>query len=239
LEARVSSPKVVIIGAGIAGLCVAVYARKCGYEVELLEQHDNAGGLATSWRRRDYTFETCLHWFTGAKPNGAMNAQWREVFEVGNLRFVYPEEFARVETEQGKCLRIYSNVDRLETELLRQAPEDATEIRHLTPTIRRLSEFPLPDPSESWPGKGMALLRVLPYMRLLHGRSRLSIRDYGERFQNKLLRGFFGSGEGAQLSMLALVFALAWMSAMGPMWSAARKRSYGRSAKGSTIWGGA
>ena len=129
----------------------------------------------------------------------------------GWSRFVYPEEFARVETEHGERLRIYSNVDRLEA-VLRQAPEDAAEIRHLIATIRRLSDFPLPDPSELWPGKGIALLRVLPYMRLLHGWSRLSIRDYGERFHNRLLRGFFGSGEGAQLSMLALLFALTWMN---------------------------
>ena len=124
-----SSPRVVVIGAGIAGLCTAVYARKCGYQVEVIEQHDSAGGLATSWRRGDYTFETCLHWFTGAKPKGALNAQWREVFDVERLRFVYHEEFARVETEHGERLRIYSNVDRLEAEFLRQAPEDAAEIR--------------------------------------------------------------------------------------------------------------
>jgi len=124
-----SSPRVVIIGAGIAGLCAAVYARKCGYHVELIEQHDSAGGLATSWRRGDYTFETCLHWFTGANPKGPLNAQWREVFDVERLTFVYPEEFARVETEHGERLRIYSNVDRLEAEFLRQAPEDAAEIR--------------------------------------------------------------------------------------------------------------
>ena len=207
-----SSPRVVVIGAGIAGLCTAVYARKCGYQVEVIEQHDSAGGLATSWRRGDYTFETCLHWFTGAKPKGALNAQWREVFDVERLRFVYHEEFARVETENGERLRIYSNVDRLEAELLRQAPEDAAEIRHLIATIRRLSDFPMPDPSESWPGKGMALLRVLRYLRFLHGWSHLSIRDYGERFHNPLLRDFFGPGEGAQLSMLALLFALAWMN---------------------------
>jgi 2-polyprenyl-6-methoxyphenol hydroxylase-like FAD-dependent oxidoreductase len=34
----------VIIDGGIAGLCTAVYARKCGYDVELLEMHDTAGG---------------------------------------------------------------------------------------------------------------------------------------------------------------------------------------------------
>jgi phytoene dehydrogenase-like protein len=63
-----SSPKVVIVGAGIAGLCTGVYARKCGYQVDIIEQRDSPGGLATSWRRGDYTFETCLHWFTGANP---------------------------------------------------------------------------------------------------------------------------------------------------------------------------
>ena len=207
-----SSPRVVIIGAGIAGLCAAVYARRCGYQVEIFEQHDSAGGLATSWRRGDYTFETCLHWFTGASPKGALNAQWREVFDVDRLRFVYPEEFARVETEHGEHLRIYSNVDRLEAELLGHAPEDAAEIRRLIAAIRRLSAFPMPDPSESWLGKGMAMLRVLPYTGLLHEWSRLSIRDYGGRFNNELVKGFFGSGEGAQLSMLALLFALAWMN---------------------------
>jgi phytoene dehydrogenase-like protein len=209
---RMSSSRVVVIGGGIAGLCTAVYARKCGYQVEVLEQHDSAGGLATSWRRGDYTFETCLHWFTGASPKGALNAQWREVFDVDRLRFVYPGEFARVETERGECLRIYSNVDRLEAELLHVAPEDAVEIKRLIAAIRRLSNFPMPDPSEAWPHKGIALLRVLPYMPLLQWWSRFSIRDYGERFRNGLLRGFFGSGEGSQLSMLALLFALAWMN---------------------------
>ena len=63
-----TSRKIVIIGGGIAGLCAGVYARKCGYDVEVLEQHDNAGGLAT---RGDYTFETCLHWLLGANPDDA------------------------------------------------------------------------------------------------------------------------------------------------------------------------
>jgi phytoene dehydrogenase-like protein len=35
--------KIVIIGAGIAGLCAAVYARRSGYQVEVLESHDYCG----------------------------------------------------------------------------------------------------------------------------------------------------------------------------------------------------
>ncbi len=204
--------KIVIIGAGIAGLCTAVYARKCGYEVELVEQHDAAGGLATSWRRGDYTFETCLHWLVGAKPGGAMHAQWREVFDVDRLTFVYPEEFVRLETEHGEVLSIYSNIDRLEAELLRQAPQDAAETRHFASALRRFAKFPLPDPTAPWPQKGLALLRVLPDLPLLRAWSKLSIGEYGKRFSQKLLRAFFADDDMGRLSMLALLFTFAWMS---------------------------
>ena len=99
--------KIVIIGGGIAGLCAAVYGLKCGYEVEVLEAHDMAGGLAMSWQRGAYRFETCLHWLLGSKPGGEMHAQWQEIFDVDRLTFVDGEEFVRMETEDGDSLSIF------------------------------------------------------------------------------------------------------------------------------------
>ena len=116
--------KIVVIGGGISGLCTAVYAQKCGYDVELLEQHQSAGGLATSWRRGDYTFETCLHWLVGSNPSGALHAEWREVCDIDTLRFIDHEQFVCIEDEHGASLRIYADVDRLEAELLNVARED-------------------------------------------------------------------------------------------------------------------
>jgi phytoene dehydrogenase-like protein len=72
--------KIIIIGGGIAGLCAAVYAQRCGYQAEVLEMHDSAGGLATSWRRGAYTFETCLHWLFGSNPDGEMYSQFDQGF---------------------------------------------------------------------------------------------------------------------------------------------------------------
>ena len=43
-----------------------------------------AGGLATSWQRGHYTFETCLHWLLGSKPGGEMHAQWQDVVDIDN-----------------------------------------------------------------------------------------------------------------------------------------------------------
>ena len=87
-----TNKRVVIIGAGIAGLCAAVYSRQCGYEVVLLEQAETAGGLATNWRRGEYTFENCLHWLLGSSPNNPMHAQWADVFDIDKLTFIDPEE---------------------------------------------------------------------------------------------------------------------------------------------------
>ncbi len=204
--------RIVIIGGGIAGLCAAVYARKCGYEVELVEQHESLGGLATSWRRGDYTFETCLHWLLGSNPARAFHAQWHEVFDISRLRFVYPEEFVRLETEQGEQLRIFTDLHRLEHELLEKAPQDAAEIRHLIAAAHELAKVDLPNPGASWFGRGVAALKALPHLPLLGRLSDMSCRDYGRRFTHPLLRNFFGDGEMAELSALPLVFSLAWMS---------------------------
>jgi hypothetical protein len=87
LEAHMPSPsKIVVIAGGIAGLCTAVYARKCGYEVDLFEMHDTAGELATSCHRGGYVFETCLHWPMGFNPNRPFHERWREVLD--RLKFV-------------------------------------------------------------------------------------------------------------------------------------------------------
>ncbi len=204
--------RIVVIGGGIAGLCTAVYARKCGYHVDVLEQHHSAGGLATSWRRGDYTFETCLHWLVGSRPGGTLHAEWREVCDIDTLRFVDHDEFLCLEDERGASLHIYTDVDRLEAELLKVAPEDEAEIRHFTHSIRQLVDMPMPPMDEPWPARIASLLKMLPDLPLVWRLSHLSVEDYGRRFKHPLLRAFFGGGATGNLSVLALVISLAWMS---------------------------
>jgi phytoene dehydrogenase-like protein len=203
---------IVIIGGGVSGLCAAVYAQKCGYQVEVLEMHDSAGGLATSWHRGEYIFETCLHWLFGSNPDGEMYSRWLEVFDIDKLTFLYPEEFARLETEYGETLSIYTSIDRLEEEMLRRAPQDAPEISNFASAIRSLSKFKIPDPSEGLGGNWLTYLRDLPYLPLLHDLSAMSSKEYGYKFRDPLIRAFFGEGDMGELSALALFFSLAWMN---------------------------
>ena len=58
----------------------------------------------------------------------------------------------------------------------------------------------------------LSRLRTIPYLPLLRKFSHISSEAYGRRFGNPLLRQFFGEGELAQLSALAVVLSLAWQS---------------------------
>ena len=51
------SKRVLVIGAGIAGLSAASYLQRNGFETEIFELHDLPGGLCTSWKRNGYTFD--------------------------------------------------------------------------------------------------------------------------------------------------------------------------------------
>lgn len=203
--------KIVIIGSGIGGLATAVYALKCGYQVEVLEMHDMAGGLAMSWQRGPYTFETCLHWLIGSKPDGDFHSQWQEIFDIDRLTFIDQEEFARIETENAEHLSIYTDVDRLEAELLRRAPQDTAAIRDLIRSVRTLAKFRMLDPSGGLAGNWLNLLRDLPVFPVLNKLSKLRGAEYGSRFADPLLRRFFSDGDIGKMSAIAMVLTLAWM----------------------------
>jgi phytoene dehydrogenase-like protein len=210
-EMNCNGRKVVIVGGGIAGLCSAVYALKCGYDVEVLEMNDIAGGLAMSWRRGPYTFETCLHWLFGSNKDEEFHSTWKEVCDIGKLTFVDAEEYLRIESGSD-CLHIYTDVDRLEAELLRRMPQDVAVLRELTHSIRMLAKFRMLDPtgglSENW----LNMLRDLPIFPLIGRLTRISGKEYGERFSDPLLRSFFSNGGIGKMSAIAMIISLAWMS---------------------------
>jgi phytoene dehydrogenase-like protein len=204
--------KIAIVGGGIAGLCAGVYAARCGYEVEVLEMHEIAGGLATSWKRGEYTFETCLHWLYGSKPGSAMHRMWLEVCDLDRLEIVPIRKFGQIETADGESLAIWTDAGRLEEELLRRAPADAAQVRRFAAAIRRLSRFQMPEPGGNllrnlWILAGDALL-----MPLLGELKKMSCAQYAERFRDPLVKKIF-LGPMDELSALALFFSLAWMHA--------------------------
>ena len=105
---------IIIIGAGIAGLSAGCYARMNGYRTAIFELHDQPGGLCTSWRRKDYVIDGCLHWLVGSGPASSFYRIWEELGAVQGRKFVDHEEFARVQGKDGKTFIAWTNADQLE-----------------------------------------------------------------------------------------------------------------------------
>jgi phytoene dehydrogenase-like protein len=170
--------------------------------------HTGTGGLATSWHRNGYTFETCLHWLLGAIPQSAMYQRWREVFDIEKLTFINPQQYGCIEDEHGDQLIIYTDPDRMEAELLHSAPQDAHEIHRLASAVRRMSRFDIAEPDKGWLNNWSTSLAMSPALPVLRWWSSRSLAEYGDRFTHSLLRGFFGGGESRELSAIALAFRL-------------------------------
>jgi phytoene dehydrogenase-like protein len=205
----VKNNKVLIIGGGIAGLCTGIYLQKNGFETEILEMHSIAGGLATAWKREGYTFENCIHWLLGSKEGEELNETWKEVFDLGRLKF-HDAEIYEVIEKCGKKLVIYRDVDRMEREFLAQAPEDAAVIREFTGLVRKLSFFRFPGGDSLLP-RLVSLVKAIPHLWRIGRYAKFTLAGYAERVKNPLLKSFFVSGLN-ELSFLAIAFALAWMT---------------------------
>jgi phytoene dehydrogenase-like protein len=208
--------KVNIIGAGIAGLCTGCYLQMNGYNTEIFELHDKPGGLCTSWKRNGYVIEGCLHWLVGSGPSDNFYELWSELVDMQKIRFIEYQEFIRVEDTNGNFLRVLSNVDDLQRELLEKAPEDKDSIIELADAVRKLSTFNMPidkAPQTANLLDGLIMMtKFLPNLHAFKKWSSISGEDYAKKFKNPLLKRMIGHLGLPGMAMLFLIMTLAWLN---------------------------
>ncbi|HEY4663265.1 MAG TPA: FAD/NAD(P)-binding protein, partial [Candidatus Humimicrobiaceae bacterium] len=98
--------KMLIIGAGVAGLSTGCYAQMNGYDSEIYEMHSTPGGVCTSWKRGDYLFDHCLHWVLGSNKGSSIYPVFEELGVAQNVKFYFTERFRKIELK-GKILTVY------------------------------------------------------------------------------------------------------------------------------------
>jgi phytoene dehydrogenase-like protein len=208
---------IIIIGAGIAGLSAGCYGQMNGYETSVFELHDKPGGLCTSWQRKDFTIDGCIHWLVGTNPSSSFNRIWRELGAIRGKEIVNHEVFIRFEGRGGKAFDLYTDIDRLERHLKELAPADAAVIEDFTGAVRAISrvDMPLPKPREtSTPLDALKMLpKMLPLMRPLMKWRKTSVKSFAERFTDPLLHeAFSGIFDLPDFPLLGLMFTMAWLN---------------------------
>ncbi len=187
--------KVVVIGAGIAGLAAGCYGRMNGYRVRILEQDSRPGGLCTSWQRQGYTINGGLAMLAGSGPAVGFFRIWRELGVFPALRIVDYEHQIVVEGRNGEKLTMYNDIDRLQRHLLELAPEDKAALDSFIAGIRIFAEHDLPidTPQEllTFFGKLQLLRRQLPLLLAMNRWKKVSVKQFAGRLKNPFLREAF------------------------------------------------
>jgi len=190
-----SNNSIIIIGAGFAGLSAGIYAQMNGYRSEIFELHNQPGGLCTSWKRRGYTIDGCIHWLVGSSPKSSMHRFWKEVGVAQGREFIDLDEFGRLEGRDGRTLILYSNIDRLEQHLLELSPQDAPVIEEFIQGARLGLRFEQPPEDAPLFHRLWGAVK-LGWLLVSQGRNmqkwmKTSMQEFANRFQDPLLREAF------------------------------------------------
>jgi len=204
---------IIIIGAGFAGLAAGIYAQMNGYHTQIFEMHDKPGGLCTSWERKGFTIDCCIHWLVGSSPESSMHDFWEEAGISQDREFINMDEYYRLEGPDGRTLVFYSDIDRLEKHLLEFSPQDSESIREFIEGIRMCLVFD--SPSKHTPlfhrqvKKAGLIFNFIKNGKKMHRWMKITSADFANRFKDPLLRKAFEEMWIPEFSMFFMLFTFA------------------------------
>jgi phytoene dehydrogenase-like protein len=169
--------KIVIIGGGIAGLSTGCYAQMHGFQSEIYEMHSSPGGVCTSWKRGEYLFDHCLHWVLGSNKGTNIYGVFKDLGISDAIQFYYPEIF-RVICLNNKTLTVYTDIDKLEKELLDLFPDEKKGIKKYTHTLRKYTGFNPPMDGEFGDFGIKGFFSLFPFMPSFVKLKNISIENY-------------------------------------------------------------
>jgi len=211
--------KLIIVGAGIAGLTAGIYALQSGFDATIYESHNIPGGASTSWKRKGYLFEGGMHWLTGSSSKKALNRIWHEVGALHDDVPVYNRDPFLTFVHNGQTAYLYRNIDKLRQHFLEIAPEDSKEILSLCRDIKKFTKMDMPitdirgvkvKNKSSMPFS--ALWGMLPALPRMAFYTNQTAKEYSERFKNPLLQAMLQNIIGPLNNASGLVFTLSTLA---------------------------
>jgi phytoene dehydrogenase-like protein len=135
--------KVILIGAGVAGLAAGCYAQKNGFQSRIFELHDLPGGLCTAWERKSDLFNGCIPYLFGFGEGKPFNQLWQELGILKHRPIIGHAKLLQVSGPAGEKLAAYADPNELEAHMLAISPADTGLIHSLYRGIPRFADFDL------------------------------------------------------------------------------------------------
>lgn len=128
---------VLIIGAGISGLTAAALLSKAGLKVGVLERHYLIGGYLQGFERKDFVFDTAIHWLNQCGEEGTVSRLFRYIGED----YPRPQVMQRIQRHIGDHhdYVLSNNPEELREALIRDFPEDEKGINRFFEEARKIA----------------------------------------------------------------------------------------------------
>ncbi len=119
---------VIIIGAGIGGLICGCFLAKSGLRVLISERHSKPGGYCTSFKRKQYIFDSAPHCFGSYRPGGLTRTILEELGVQDRLAVLRPDPTDTIITPDHQ-ISYWADTNKTIEELQSGFPKEAQNIK--------------------------------------------------------------------------------------------------------------
>jgi phytoene dehydrogenase-like protein len=129
---------IAVVGAGVGGLTAAALLSKAGFSVCVLEKEPHVGGYLAGFRRKDFIFDTAIHWLNQCNPDGLVSRLF-DVLGADHPKPV-PQKRIRRYTGQDFDYLLTNKPDDWRDQLISEFPHDEAGIRRFFKAAKRLGK---------------------------------------------------------------------------------------------------
>lgn len=209
---------VIIIGGGVSGISTAIYLRKHGYDVTVLEKNAVAGGACIGWERSGCYIDGCIHWLVGTKRGTKTRMLWEDVGALTpESEIIDCADFYTLDFGDGKKFTIWSDLERLREELVAFAPEDKRQIDRFCALVKRFQKIDAPTDNP------VDLMNIADLLKIgitmaadyyyVKKYSSLSCADYAEKFKNPYIKRWLSEHMSSNYNFMSFLYMLAHVTA--------------------------
>ena len=119
---------VVVVGAGLGGLCTAAYLAVAGKRVVVVDRHSVAGGNGTVFTHEGYEFDVGLHYIGDCGPDGGIPRVLAPLGIELTYREMDPDGFDTFVFDDGTRFAVPAGVDAFRDRLHGAFPDEAAGI---------------------------------------------------------------------------------------------------------------
>lgn len=129
---------VVVIGGGVGGLTAAALLSKAGLSVCVLEKEPHVGGYLAGFRRKNFRFDTAIHWLNQCGPGGLVSKLF-DFLGTDHPTAVTQTRIRRYKRESADCL-LTNNPDEWRDQLIRDFPAEKEGIIRFFKAAKKLGK---------------------------------------------------------------------------------------------------